>query len=70
MSPIDMTAGKEATQSHLFTLRIWLEALGDGRLEWRGQLKHLPTGETRYFREWSQLQELIRASVPDFSPPP
>lgn len=54
-------------RSHLFTLRIWPETLDDDRLEWRGQLKYLPTGETFYFRDWSQVQELIQRFVPDFS---
>jgi hypothetical protein len=31
----------------------WLEALGDGRNEWRGQVTYVPTGETHYFRHWS-----------------
>lgn len=54
-------------RSHLFTLRIWPETLDDDHLEWRGQLKYLPTGETFYFRDWSQVQELIQRFVPDFS---
>jgi hypothetical protein len=59
-----------APGTQLFVLRLWVEDLGDGRSEWRGQLKHLPTGETHYFRGWSQLQELFRASVPSFPPHP
>lgn len=62
----DMKNGQRPIQSYLFTLRIWPEALGDGHTEWRGQLKYLPTGEIYYFREWSQLQELIRNWAPDF----
>jgi len=65
-----MKTEHEPAHSHLFTLRLWPEALGDGRIEWRGQLKYLPTGETFYFREWSQLRELIRNWLPDFAPLP
>ena len=63
----NMKAKYEPARSHLFTVRIWPESLDDKRLEWRGQLKYLPTGETLYFREWSQVQELIQRFVPDFT---
>jgi hypothetical protein len=43
------------TRSHLFTLRLWPEDVGDGRIEWRGQVKHVLTGETDYFRGWPAL---------------
>ena len=42
-------------RSHLFTVRLWLEPLGDGQTEWRGKVQHLPCGEARCFREWSSL---------------
>jgi hypothetical protein len=41
--------------SHLFTLRLWQEAWGDGQSEWRGQVQHVLSGEARYFREWPAL---------------
>jgi hypothetical protein len=41
--------------SHLFTLRIRAEPLGHGQFELRGQVRHVLTGETRYFREWTTL---------------
>jgi hypothetical protein len=51
--------------SHLFTVRIWPEAVG-GELEWRGKVQHVTSGETRYFRDWSTLvaflEELLAAS--------
>jgi hypothetical protein len=52
--------------SHLFTLRVWLEALGDGRSEWRGQVTYVLTGETHYFRQWDQLQKILRHCLPSF----
>lgn len=52
--------------SHLFTLRVWLEALGDGHSEWRGQFKYVLTGETYYFRQWDQLREMLRRCLPGF----
>jgi len=41
--------------SQLFTLHLWLENLGGGAAEWRGQVRHVPSGETRYFRDWPTL---------------
>ena len=52
------TSGEEKERyprSHLFTVRLWSEALGDGRAEWRGQVRYVASGETRYFRDWSAL---------------
>jgi hypothetical protein len=40
---------------HLFTLRLWQGAWDDGQGEWRGQVRHVLSGEARYFREWSAL---------------
>ncbi len=41
--------------SQLFTIRVWTEPLGNGQSELRGQVRHVLTGETRYFREWAAL---------------
>ncbi len=50
----------------LFLLRVWCEDLGQGRLEWRGRVQHLGSGEVRYFRDWPSLsaclQEMLRNS--------
>ena len=50
-----MPEKQAGTRSHLFTLRVWLEDVGDGRTELRGQVKHILTGETIYFRKGSSL---------------
>jgi len=53
---------KDAPRSpltNLFTLRLWLEPLGDDRYEWRGEVKHLFTGEIRYFRRWEEIATLV-----------
>lgn len=42
--------------SHLFTLRLWHGVLGDDRVEWRGQVTHMLSGESHYFREWQKLE--------------
>lgn len=55
-------------RSHLFTVRVWHEAVGDGCTEWRGELKHVHSGEVRYFRRWSALVALLRAILSDLEP--
>lgn len=42
-------------RSQLFTVRLWYERVDAGQWEVRMQAKHILTGETRYFREWSVL---------------
>lgn len=40
---------------HLFTLRMWEEALGEGKAEWRGRIQELSSGETAFFHDWPGL---------------
>jgi hypothetical protein len=58
---MDQTADRQ--RSHLFTLRVWPEYLGDGRTEWRGQVRHVPSGETYYFREWPALVAALQQEL-------
>ena len=51
--------------SHLFTVRVWREELGEGRAEWRGKVQHALSGEARYFREWAELIAFVREQVGD-----
>jgi hypothetical protein len=51
--------------SYLFTVRIWREELGAGRVEWRGKVQHTLSGEAQYFREWAQLIAFVREQVSD-----
>ena len=54
--------------SQLFIVRLWVEDLGDGRWEWRGQVQHVTSGETHYFREWTTLIAWLLAMLPDPEP--
>ncbi len=45
--------------SQLFTVRVWREPTDDGGTEWRGKLRHVPSGEIRYFRGWAALIPLM-----------
>ncbi len=42
-------------RTYLFTLRLWIEPVGDNQGEVRIQVQHLLSGETRYFRAWSDV---------------
>jgi hypothetical protein len=48
--------------SQLFTLRVWMEEVGDGRLEMRGTIRHVLSGETRHFRDTAVLRQFIEGS--------
>jgi hypothetical protein len=54
-------------RSHLFTVRLWLEPLGDGQAEWRGKVQHVPSGEAQYVRDWSTLKAFLErlVQIPD-----
>jgi hypothetical protein len=54
-------------QVQIFSLRLWPEELGDGQCEWRGQARHVSSGETRYFREWPVLIAFLQDVLPDLT---
>ena len=51
--------------SHLFTVRLWQEDLGDGQSEWRGKLQNVHSGEVSYFRDWQMLVRLLLRMLPE-----
>ncbi len=58
-----------AQNSHLFTLRLWLEDLGSGKTDWRGKVQHVNSGEARYFRDWSTLESFLEGLLrPEHEP--
>lgn len=54
----------ELHQSHLFTVRLWYENLGNGNSEWRGKVKYVLSQEERTFRGCEEIGELIRSLLP------
>ena len=59
-----MEIRKDQAHSHLFTLRMWLEELGEDRREWRGQVEHVLSGERQFFRDWPTLVAfLVKATA-------
>jgi hypothetical protein len=55
-----------APRSHLFTVRLWSEALGGEQHEVRMQVRHVLSGETRYFRAWPALAAYMQAKMQEF----
>ena len=65
---MDMEHERQHPHSHLFTLRLWEETLGEGKAEWRGRVQEIASGETAFFRDWpglvATLTRLIAKSAP------
>lgn len=54
MNPYQIRAG-----SQLFTLRVWMEEVDNGRFELRGTIRHVISGETHHFRDVSMLKRIV-----------
>lgn len=52
--------------SHLFTVRMWQEELGEGQSEWRGKVQHVQSGEVFYFRQWTALVATLEKMLAEF----
>ncbi len=52
---MDMQQEQQHPQAHRFILRLWQEPLGEDRLEWRGRVQEIASGETAFFRDWPGL---------------
>jgi len=59
-----MDTAHPSSRSHLFTVRVWLEDLGQGQSEWRGEVHEVLSGEVRYFRAWPALLTLVQEMLP------
>jgi hypothetical protein len=42
-------------RSHLFAIHLWTESIGDGKVERRGRVHYVLTGERQHFRDWPTL---------------
>lgn len=56
---------KRHGNSELFTIRLWMEELGEG-VDYRGQVKHVVSGATRHFREWADLEAFLKGAFDDY----
>lgn len=63
-----MKPNQPLARSHLYTIRLWPEELGDGVWEWRGMVKYVASGEEHYFRDWGALKELMVRMIDSFIP--
>jgi hypothetical protein len=50
-------------RTHLFTVRLWVEPFADDRREVRMQVRHILSGETRYFRTWPDVVAFLLAQM-------
>jgi hypothetical protein len=48
---------------HLFIVRLWVELFGDDQRELRMQVRHVLSGETRYFRTWPEVVAFLLAQL-------
>ena len=65
-----MPRPKQFLISHLFTIRMWPEDVGDNQIEWRGQAQHIASGRTCYFRNWPSLKDFLDRTLSGHSPAP
>jgi hypothetical protein len=50
-------------RSHLFTVRLWTEPLGEDRFEWRGRVQHVLSGRRLSFRDWPALVRYLERQL-------
>lgn len=55
-----MSARMRQVRSSLFTVRVWPEEVDGGRVEWRGKVQCVASGDTLYFRDWTAMAAFIR----------
>jgi hypothetical protein len=49
--------------SQLFTIRVWTESVDQDTRQMRIQVKHVLSGATRTFIQWSQVIEFIESQL-------
>ena len=59
-----MDNARHLPHTHLYNVRVWLEDLGEGQTEWRGEVHDVVSGERRYFRNWPALVATLQAMLP------
>jgi uncharacterized protein with von Willebrand factor type A (vWA) domain len=51
-------------KEELFKITLWREKVSTDGVEWRGQIRHLDSGETLYFRDWSKMTSFANKFLP------
>jgi hypothetical protein len=58
-----MTSDRPYRRTYLFTLRLWIEEIGQEQTEMRGRVQHVLSGDVRYFRTWMDLVAFLEAKL-------
>jgi hypothetical protein len=58
-----MSSGGRDARSYLLTVKIWPEEIGEGRVEWRGKVHRVVSGETLYFRDWATMLAFLQETM-------
>ena len=58
-----MEPDRPLQRSHLFTIRLWTEPLGEGQVDRRGRVQYVLSGERRSFRDWSTFVDYLEAKL-------
>jgi hypothetical protein len=50
------------TNTRIFIVKIWLEevATNEQHAVWRGQVKHVPTGQRHYFNNMKEFHDILQ----------
>jgi hypothetical protein len=59
-----MPSHAREVHSNLFMVRVWPEEVDDRRVEWRGKIQHVTSGEALYFREWGSMLAFLQSVTP------
>ena len=54
---------KRKGSTELFTVRPWRETVNDDCQETRGEVRHVVSGEARYFCDWTVLEDFLRSML-------
>jgi hypothetical protein len=52
----------------MLTIRVWIESVNQNTRQMRIQVKHVLSGATRTFLQWSQVIEFIEAQLAESGP--
>lgn len=59
----EMASDQPHQPSHLFTVRLWAEALGDDQHEYRGKVQHVVSGDACHFRDWATMEAFMKEKL-------
>jgi hypothetical protein len=57
----------ERRGTQLFTVRVWIEDMGEAGSEHRGLVRHVLSGATCHFRDWEDLRRWMESALERYS---